>query len=353
MLFIDRNSATVVKARTEHVNKVSCRIRRRIRGTRCGDHFCEICNSRTRFLDIPSRLFQILNDDVFLEMIVGGLPNDLITISEMIWTELFSEFTWEIYDEFLKARNLSKERRSTIQHGFVSRYEKIYLLFFKLFDYDVWFLNSSNSNHYDAYSLAFNLNRNTCTYCNRLYTSTIKTLNGKKVMRPTFDHWFSHSKYPFLGLSFYNLIPSCSVCNSSIKGGMEFLLTEHLHPYLDLDVLDSFEYDYNFINSTQKFDVFLRSKPNSPRVIRTINDLKLKEMFNAHQSELADLILTKEAYSEKYIDNMVKAYGKIGLSHKEVYRLAFGVMYDEGDFHKRPLSKFKKDILNKFKMTKF
>ena len=41
-------------------------------------------------------------------------------------------------------------------------------------------------------------------------------------MRPQFDHWFPKKKYPLLAISFYNLIPCCTYCNSSVKGDIEF-----------------------------------------------------------------------------------------------------------------------------------
>ena len=351
MLFIDKSASNIIAAKTIHIKKVSCRIRRRIGGARCTDISCDICAVAPNVIpDVPPRLFQLLNDSIFLELIIGSLPQDLYIMSEMIWLELFPEFKWDILEEFLQARRKKEDKRDTFQRALVKRYDDTYKLFFKIVDYDNWFLNSANSNRYDAYHLALGLDRNTCTYCNRLYTNTVKTRKGEKVMRPTFDHWFSHARHPSLGLSFYNLIPSCSVCNSSVRGTKEYLLSTHLHPYLDMDSLDSFEYNYHYQKSTQQFDIFLKIRPNAPKVFRTLEDLKLKEIYNAHHSELADLILTRKSYSEKYIENMINAYPLARLSHKEAYRLAFGVFHDENEFYKRPLSKFKKDILKKLKL---
>ena len=38
-------------------------------------------------------------------------------------------------------------------------------------------------------------------------------------------------------------------------------------------------------------------------------------------------------------------FDKLHISKSEAYRLIFGVEYNEIDFHKRPVSKFKCDIL--------
>ncbi len=50
----------------------------------------------------------------------------------------------------------------------------------------------------------------TCPYCNRNY---IYSLSKSSKIKPELDHFYPKSKYPFLGLSFYNLIPSCQTCN--------------------------------------------------------------------------------------------------------------------------------------------
>lgn len=49
----------------------------------------------------------------------------------------------------------------------------------------------------------------TCPYCNRSYIFT----SSKSGTRPQYDHYFPKSKYPYLALSMYNLIPCCSICN--------------------------------------------------------------------------------------------------------------------------------------------
>ena len=173
----------------------------------------------------------------------------------------------------------------------------------------------------------------------------MKKANGKRLMRPQFDHWFPKSTFPLLGLSFYNLIPSCSVCNSSAKSDKIFDLQKHLHPYVDSDVLDRFHYSYNYNKSMNDYSIKLNTNLNDDRAIRTFRDLNLETMYNAHISELQDLLLTRKAYSKNYLNNLISAYPNANLSYEEVYRLAFGTELNSKDFHKRPMSKFKKDII--------
>jgi hypothetical protein len=86
----------------------------------------------------------------------------------------------------------------------------------KIFDYKNFTIKKEE---YNAYTLAANLNIKTCVYCNRSYTVTVKigkTPDGQ-LTRPQFDHYFAKVDYPLLALSFFNLIPSCSICNSTLK----------------------------------------------------------------------------------------------------------------------------------------
>jgi hypothetical protein len=114
--------------------------------------------------------------------------------------------------------------------------------------------------------------------------------------------------------------------------------------------MDQFSYSYDFFKSLKKFDIKIKSKPNSPKAFRTYDDLKLRDIYNAHHSELTDLLRIKAAYSAKYSDKMLLSYSTAGLSHKEIYRLAFGAEFEEKSFYKRPLSKLKKDILAELKL---
>lgn len=71
-----------------------------------------------------------------------------------------------------------------------------------------------------AYWLQEQLDVKVCPYCNRMYTTT---LFGESGIRPDFDHFYPRSKYPYLAVSLFNLIPSCSMCNRK-KGNIAEIL---------------------------------------------------------------------------------------------------------------------------------
>lgn len=87
----------------------------------------------------------------------------------------------------------------------------------------------TNAGYYCGYDLASSLNVTTCPYCNRNYTVTVD--RKKRTTRPDFDHFLPKKDYPLFGLSFYNLVPSCLICNRSVKNQQEVIYGEVIHPY--------------------------------------------------------------------------------------------------------------------------
>lgn len=217
-----------------------------------------------------------------------------------------------------------------------------------LLNYDSWIKTDDKATYrnYNAYHLASELDIPTCVYCNRIYTKTVISDLGRKITRPTFDHWFPKGKHPLLALSFHNLIPSCSVCNSGIKGSTTFSVTSHFHPYYK-NPTENFGYTFSYDH--KDYDEFsFKILPDRPDGFsqRSIEAFELEEIYKAHEDEIEDLRNIKDAYSEDYIDMLEsKVLEGISLDRNEVYRLAFGVHFQEAKFDRRPLSKMKKDIL--------
>lgn len=193
------------------------------------------------------------------------------------------------------------------------------------------------------------LNRSTCTYCNRNYTLNVSANHASSQL----DHWFPKSKFPILALSFFNLIPSCGSCNH-IKGQSDKKddwwqndsLSEILHPYFP-DNNESFKFDFTYEESSDSFTVKFRDVKGT-KIIQTLNFNLTKEMYQAHsQLELRDLYNLRKKYPKNYIDFLFKKLHEFEPSDNEKYRLLFGVEKNEDDYHKRPFSKFKNDIIEK------
>lgn len=286
---------------------------------------------------------------IALENHITGLTNYVFKRVEKFGCSKLKE---ELSKEKIR-KILSKPPELILSDKSVRR-EKLNLVFIKgyinkinkIFDYNAWIQIKEGTNKYTAYDLANNLDIRTCSYCNRLYTKTVRGVNNK-ITRPEFDHWLPKNKFPLYALSFYNLIPSCHVCNSNVKGSGVFNLKDYLHPYVDKTNGIKFSY-YN--KKTDQYDFKINS--NKQKEANTIDAFKLKEIYKAHIDEIEDLVSIKKRYSVSYI-NSLKSILKSDIQNittEEIYRLAFGVHYNEDEFHKRPLSKMKYDILKELEI---
>lgn len=254
-------------------------------------------------------------------------------------------------------KNLNDRLMDKITKGCIFKKRKIKQLN-KIFDYEgVFAFNKSHS-----YWLATKIGRNTCTYCNRQYTFTVvkkdEKLKSKKVWgkndncritRPAFDHWFAHKDYPLMSISLFNLIPSCSICNSSAKGMTAFSLETHIHPYVHEDGHPKLKFEASQTTEVQpKWTVKICTASDSKEE-RTVNDFGMADIYACHgELEVKDLMDFKEKYTEGYLkDLFVKVLNdsKGALTQKDVYRMLFGTEMDEDNYLDRPLSQMKHDLL--------
>ena len=301
MIFIDPNTSRLVEAKRAFLEGMRSLVEKRI--TKAINSFSSDCKEKDFFQHtIPDKL-----DDILI-----GKPGELLEVNE----------------ELLPYINSSSDIEKTIKY---------------VFHYDTF--TTKATSRYDAYQLAESLDIRTCPYCNRNYTSTVKTKKGKKLTRPQFDHYFDKATYPLLALSFYNLIPCCSICNTGIKKTTSMSLEEHLHPYLD-DEIEEIRFTYYYSNDTESGYRLKVSADNSDKARNTIRDFALEEIYNAHAGELEDLIRTKQYFSDRYLSILRSSLLKdVETTKEDLYRIVFGTEYDTNRFVNRPFSKFKSDIL--------
>lgn len=277
--------------------------------------------------------------------IIYGQPGNLKNFHDTIIPMLNNAFTLAEYQEYTRVKKVRNKNAN--QEQLVAKYNSVIQDLSNIFNYKR-FISESKST---SYLLAKIHSRNTCTYCNRLYTNLIETEDPEtgnindstRIARPHFDHWFPKNVYPILSLSFYNLIPSCYVCNSSIKGDTEFSLESHLHPFVDMG-LEKFTFNYRKENVYEN-NVILNYRHGS-KMERTLKDFYTKEVYNAHSEfELKDLLELRYKYPENYLNTLFNKTFDVSIGKLEIYRMIFGTEYKDSEFHKRPFSKFKKDIL--------
>lgn len=284
------------------------------------------------------KLFSALQRDI--RKIIVGTPSDLNIIQQKI-TPLYQAY-------------ISKKTEGIWGNKKKAAIKKANEKIFTIFDYSE-FIKKSDALY--AYNFTENLNINVCVYCNRQYTFTLRELDGK--CRPTLDHFFDKGKHPYFALSFYNLIPSCYTCNSSLKNKAKFTFENNLHPFLEsmFEVLD-FTIDISNVDfvdgGIKEFEISLK-----PSAVCTDFDLirkakanaevfKLKELYSGHKDYAAEIIQKSYYYDRSKIDELFEfktATGKsLFESRTEVIEFALGSFISEKKLGKRTLAKFTRDI---------
>lgn len=185
----------------------------------------------------------------------------------------------------------------------------------------------------------------TCVYCNRTYTFSLEKRNK---IKPEIDHFMPKSKYPFLGISYYNLIPSCQVCNG--------LDAKNQNDPRDFGVRNPYE--------MKNSDFLFRYELKTGNVLNTLTDpesitlsfskkingnlkmFKLQELYDKHKDHVVEMIILSKA---KYVENYreyLRQYKKKGLkfSDNEIDRMIMGNYVSEQELQKRPLAKLYHDI---------
>lgn len=219
----------------------------------------------------------------------------------------------------------------------------------KIFGYEITF-NRSKS---EAYWLSKQIDSNTCVYCNRQYAFTIENGNGtnksQRLARPAFDHWYDKGTYPLMSLSLCNLIPSCTICNSSVKGQTKFDLSTHTHPYVHEPGHPDITFRASLTTSMPPEWTVVVDTPIGSKEERTVKEMKLQEIYAMHgELEVRDLMNFNDAYPPGYLKQLFEEVlkdCKRNLSRSDVYRMLFGAEMNSSHFLDRPLSKMKHDIL--------
>jgi hypothetical protein len=203
---------------------------------------------------------------------------------------------------------------------------------------------------YRAYELIKSLEINTCPYCNR---NTIYNLRYSKKRTSELDHFYPQTKYPFFALSFYNLIPSCKVCN---KIKLDNDDKEYINPYdtrFDFNKNAKFDFkikDSNFYASVDSIKLKCKIDNNisydeKKRIKNNVKDFKLYDLYQNHKDIILELIQKAQIYNDSYLDELSKNYeGTLFKNREDLLRLVTCGYVGDEDLHKRPLSKLIKDI---------
>ncbi|GAA6765696.1 hypothetical protein AAFH68_16340 [Flavobacterium sp. CGRL1] len=250
--------------------------------------------------------------------------------------------------------DLIKKIYSKLKTQFNEDVKNFYARIYSVFNYDALI---ESKEPWGAYKLTNALEVTVCPYCNRNYIHTSYNEHGKT--RPELDHFFPKSKYPFLSISLYNLIPSCHICNSNLKGAKDFYLEPHLHPFIENKTSDfQFEVKYrdevidDIVADLESFDIVLTTlTEDDQRKLSIENSCKtflINELYNLHKDVAQELLFKSVYYNETKIDELKNMLGDhAGIDDNFIKRVIIGTYADSSSIGKRSLSKYSFDIISK------
>jgi hypothetical protein len=214
----------------------------------------------------------------------------------------------------------------------------------KVFDYDAF--SQKNAKPWSAYDLCEKAKRIICPYCNQAFAFTV--VGTKKRFRPTLDHFFPKANYPYLALSLYNLVPSCYVCNSSLKGTKNFFEKHHLHPLEDGDE-DEVRFDLVSSNTAHTFADLLHDDnllngfgrlephPHSTKAAGSIETFLLKERFVPNLPAIKRFIRLRKKFRPSKIEQYRRFFG-------EDFDISEHLQFDPAEYKDHMLGKILRDM---------
>ena len=200
------------------------------------------------------------------------------------------------------------------------------------------------------------LNIKSCPFCNNNHVYFYEKGAGKFNTLATLEHYYPKAQYPHLSLSFYNLIPCCSTCNSKFKGTVHHV-GNILHPYYD-SFNDRAEFKVSIGKRLIKknIDLKVNLKENDTtdfKCINTIDRFQLDKIYKQHNDIAKEIWNKAQVYNESQIEELYNSFYKnLGYSKEDVKNMIFCNYLHKDDIHKKNHSKLTQDILKQFDLIK-
>lgn len=311
-------------------------------------------NSRIRLKtqdQIPTKEFS---------MILNGCKSNRIS-------EFFADLTEHIDDILIGDIEVLSNLNHSIYVGNLKEKKLIRKMCELIFDYES-FCNKKSKDWYFSQKLTQEIGLNVCPYCNRNYITSVKDENGEKIIGPTLDHFFPQHSYPLLRISLFNLIPSCTICNSNLKHKKDFDLDNFLYPYSDeMDGNARFDFffkdfDIGGRKNSSNYHLFLAPEPSC-------NDLMNRKLFGPSKGKnkkkgSMNVFQIRDIYKASHLDVVSEIDEKLDsttnlyamsvrnllgghMSDSEFYQFYFGNYLNKRDWNRRPLAKLTYDLVSK------
>lgn len=188
----------------------------------------------------------------------------------------------------------------------------------------------------------------TCVYCN-----AIPTMSNKGEVFYQMDHYLPQSLYPFLGTCFYNLQPSCGVCNDHKKTkNCDFGLYVNSEQHKDLSPFRFVPKVKNLVGPYPECeDIQFRGKEaNVTKESKAHEEMfHINNMYAGYKDEVSALYTDAYKMNPSMVEVNAACWG-IPATKKDVLAYMSGhLSLEEKDIHKKTLTKLKQDTIKQLK----
>ena len=287
--------------------------------------------------------------DTVIEYFFGQLVQYLIDTNNYITIDTNANFSQCVEEFFIKTAISSGNLGQTTKN----KYNDIYTLNNDEFDSLVNEIKDIKFFFKDKYiTQLFNKIRNQfgaklqheneiflCPYCQRNYVNVIQ--KDDLTIKPDLDHFYPKAKYPFLAATVDNLVPSCQVCNSRLKGEIDFYKLKHLHP---LKPSENIFKKIKFFYLGNK-NIYIKGKASLLEIEQQyIKTFRIEEIYNTHTEVLDDILEKNKKYNYVKKNHILKTCPSMGM--RTIKELVFHE-YMNIDENKIPMSSLKKSLFEK------
>ena len=204
-----------------------------------------------------------------------------------------------------------------------------------------------------------------CPYCNAETVYVIPKSDGAEDdnYRSALDHFLPVNRYPYLALSLYNLVPSCTRCNTSYKQGRDPLslweynvIPRHskdievlrtAHPYIE-DIYSRFNMKLVLNNGCLELKLIAVSKDNlvyGRRLMETMFKWS-KTYTRLFLSDAKRIAMNIQKIRPVYAEMFKRSWGRSTGLPLDMFICGFDVTRD--DFLQQHLGKLKVDLFNRY-----
>lgn len=188
------------------------------------------------------------------------------------------DYVKDFHPDIDSAFSKSAKTRTANEKLLVEAFESAY-------NYDKF---SDAKKKWGAYHLVGAYKQRICPYCQGSHINYHQSGDGR--MRPALDHFYPASKYPYLAISLYNLIPSCHQCNSSIKSSADpfELIAPHPFEFVEAEVIFSIDTAI-WQSAMNKDDLKIHIRSTTPAAKAHLDLFALQARYQWYTPEIADV----------------------------------------------------------------